>query len=704
MQKGVLGILLASLQIVSLNAQEDLLSLDLEDLAQIKTAKAYSTLIRIDKKYSPSTITTITQKQIQESGARTLDELLEIYAPDIAYMYKVEGNQLGINGIISDRNNKVLMVVNGRMLNVKSRDGGAITERFFPLLGDIEEVQVLSGPGAVIYGPGAIAGVVSITTFDANTFEGLQTNAAVGEGEEYGYVDMKYAQKLLDDIGVFVYAGIDKYNGIDAKRVKNRFAFDYPDKDIQSDRNFPHPTVNLNGWFNKGTRKKLHLQIEKGDLEFWSRFSQDSLATPTYQHFYTSDNTPAKLQHTGMESDQWCSVLNYKQRFSKLTIDYSASYLLSELEKDIIYSDEGVKKINEENLNLKVLLTYNHSHDISYATGIEYTKNRFKNYQNDIMAIFNAPKSWNSELASAYGEAQIVFSERFITIFDGRIDKHTYTDPLFSGRIAAIYKTTQEETLKLNFSRSNRHIDEVDLYQQVNEFHKTPDTESIERMEFIYDRSDTEWKGSFKTTYNIENVVAYNQAINSSELIGKAKFYTLEGSLGYHDSKFDFTLSHLYTKLVDFSLAHEQIPIQNVSANPYGYGNNLANWNTNITKLRFDYQIDRKWKFISSLRVFWGLEGAKDMANYNKSTHQSDTSARYKLPYYDTGTKAFGTSAYLNLSLKYRLDEKTVFYLHGYNLLGLVDEELNKRNYFQTSSNYFIDEPAVSFSLNYKFF
>lgn len=691
-------------------AQENLLELNLEDLSQIKAIATTSTLIKTEKKYSPSTLTRITQEQIQESGARTLDELLEIYVPEIAYMYKVEGNQIGINGIISDRNNKILMVVNGRIMNVKSRDGGAITERFFPLLGDIKEIQVLSGPGAVIYGPGAIAGVISITTFDSTSFDGLQSDAALGYGEEFGYIDLKYATTFANDLGIFIYAGIDRYDGVDKEKVKNRFAFDYPSKNIRADKDFPYPTVPLNGYYNKKERKKIHFHLKKGELEFWSRFTQNSLAVPTYQSLYISKPLPP-LYTTGMESDQWCSVLNYKQNFSDMSVEYSISYLRSELEKNQRFDVPNKKKtINEENLDLKALLTYHQSEAAIYAIGAEYVRNKMNDYQNNNIPIFVTPKSWTSELSSLYGETQYGITQKLMTILDLRIDKHTYTNTLYSGRAAAIYTATPNDILKLNYSHSIRHIDEVDLYQQVNQYNKRPDTESIDRVEFIYNTMPTHWNNTFKAGYNIEDIVSYDLTDRLSRFMGTVRFYTLEGIVSYHTSKYEVSLSHLYTGLIDFKLADDRTKVQNISANAYGYGNNFANWHSNITKLRFDYNYNEKLKFISSLRVFWGLEGAKEMADYNKENYSATDTLphgqviRYRLPYYDSNTKAFKADAYLNLSLRYILNTRTTLYLHGYNLLGLVDEDLNKRNYFQTSSNYFIEEPSASVAINYRFF
>ena len=697
---------LVCVQSVNLLAQEDLLHLDLEDLSQITIKSTSSTLIETKKEYTPSTLTLITHRQIEESGARSLDELLEIYVPQFAYMYKVDGNQIGIGGIISDRNNKVLLLINGRVMNIRGKDGGAVAERFISMLDDIKQIEVLGGPGSTIYGAGAIAGVISITTFDSDSFDGLAVHASAGYVEDFGSIAMKYAAKSDDDFGIFVYAGIDVNDGVDSAKLKNKFAFDYETKDIKAYERYPHETVNLNASFNQETRKKLHLQLKKGGLEFWSRYTQSSLSLPTYQHFYIlyGDNYPW-LRNTGSENDQWCSVLKYTQKVGNFRTTYELSYLQSEYEK-INLSKPGKEreKINEDNIDAKIVTTYKYSENGDFALGVEYLRSRFKDYQKSSIAFYQNPTSWTTNRYSVFAEAKNEWLAKVMTFVDFRIDKHTYTDPLYSARAAVVYPYSRNDVLKLNYSHSLRYIDEVDLYRQYHENNEKPDVESIDRVELIYDKTVFHFSATFKTTFNNHRIVAYNNIFKGTDYIGTAKFYTLEGILRYHAAKYDFVLSHVFTSLNDFTLADERIVRQNVSASPYGYGNDFANWNKNITKVRFDYNYNEKLKFIGSLRVFWGLKGAVDMANYNKNTFPPALPSYYKLPAYEDDTSAFGVSAYLNLSLQYRYNDKATFALHGYNLLGVVDEDISKRNYFQTSSNYFVEEPAVAVSIDYKLY
>lgn len=136
--------------------------LSLKSLFDLEITSA--TLNKTTHKETPAPVTIIEEEQISSSGARNLDELLDIFVPGFQYMPKGEAAQIGIRGTISDRNNKILMVINRRLVNIKGKAGGAIPERFMSMLGDIKQVTVIRNPGSAVYGPGAIAGIIHIET------------------------------------------------------------------------------------------------------------------------------------------------------------------------------------------------------------------------------------------------------------------------------------------------------------------------------------------------------------------------------------------------------------------------------------------------------------------------------------------------------------------------------------------------------------
>jgi len=700
------SIILLSL-VTNIYAQEDIISMNLEDLSKVEVLDRSITLTETNVKDVPSFITIITQKDIQESGARNLDELLEIYVPDVAYMYKVQGNQLGIGGVINDRNNKILLTLNGRDLNIKASDGGAISERAFSMLGDIKKITVISGPGSTIYGPGAIAGVINIETFDAKSFKGFEANVKSGYVERFRSIDMKYATQLSNGVGVFLYGGMDDYDGASDNDAINKVAFDYPDTNIRANKKIPFYTTNINGSYHDEIRRKFHFQLNYNNFVFWSRYTVSGMAIPTSQNLYTY-HIPQYLVNTGAANEQWSNLLSYKQTLdTNFDIDYSLSYVRSKVENTNSIdplNTRGNKKWSEDNINLHILSSYIPNERTKCALGVEYTYNRFGNDTANIITNLPIGTKWHSDMYSIFGELQTKPTVKTTMFLDLRVDKHTYSPVMFSPRLAFIYDINDVDVLKINYNHSVRVPDDADLYYNHEYNGKTSDVESLDRIEMIYTHKINKLQFDFKSSYNQQAVVAYNDVTvpGVTEYIGDLDFYTFEGIFQYTNKNYTFYISHNYTKQLSFSLNDPATSRQNISASDYGYGNDLANWNNNITKLRFNYRFNQKLKFINSLRIFWGMPGAIDMADYNRDTFADAGHAYYRLPVYTDGTRAFEESAYFNSGLEYQFNKRTKLSLHGYNLLGLFDEDLNKRNYFKKTSQYIDEAASFSISLNYK--
>ncbi len=120
--------------------------------------------LELDLEKSPVTMTIIDDEMIENSAVRNLSEALEVYVPGFqAISNKWNGTVWGMRGVTSDRNNKVIVLINGQKQNLQNFHGFA-TEYDLGLMGDIERIEVLRGPAGLVYGSGAIAGVVNIVT------------------------------------------------------------------------------------------------------------------------------------------------------------------------------------------------------------------------------------------------------------------------------------------------------------------------------------------------------------------------------------------------------------------------------------------------------------------------------------------------------------------------------------------------------------
>ena len=194
------------------NAGESLFDKSLEELMAIPITSASLTPLR--EHVRPNTVTVITKEDIRKSGARSLDELLEIYVPNLQFTHHREKlPHLGLRGIISDRDDKYLLVVNGIVMNERT-DFGVMSERDLPTLRDIHQIDVIRGPGSAMYGPGALSMVIYITTESAETFTGMEVSQRVGVVERHSTTEFQYGQKLQDGAGFYVYGGYSHYPGI----------------------------------------------------------------------------------------------------------------------------------------------------------------------------------------------------------------------------------------------------------------------------------------------------------------------------------------------------------------------------------------------------------------------------------------------------------------------------------------------------------
>ena len=90
---------------------------------------------------------------------------------------------------------------------------------------------------------------------------------------------------------------------------------------------------------------------------------------------------------------------------------------------------------------------------------------------------------------------------------------------------------------------------------------------------------------------------------------------------------------------------------------------------------------------------------ADDILHFYAMSGNSDA-----LPAIEPGWEAaYRGNLYLNLGLQYQPSENLTVRLDGYNLLGLFDQDLNKRNYYSSLGDYRSHAAAVGLSLIYNF-
>ncbi|MGL1888639.1 MAG: TonB-dependent receptor [Reichenbachiella sp.] len=718
--------LIAQTDTTSDSEELGLFEMSLVDLLNLKVHSPSLTEVKND--LSPVPVIIISQTDIELSGARNLDELLEIYVPSFIMMYKgYSAHSLGIRGIISDRTNKVLLLVNGKIMNGRTL-AGAVSERLLTMLNDIERIEVIQSPQSSLYGPGAISAVINIYTKDGKT-EGPQNEIQVNQGlvDYFTNVQLRHSRKINDDLSYSVYYGGDYATGASQEDSPTKFTFNGIDGNgdtIISDQATTYPINNLNASYHNQPRHKAHAQIDYKGLSTWVRYTNGGIDFAPDQisvirrDMLDSDTNSYNYTHL-------TAFTNYKNDWGKWGVDARLSYDEfsarvqdrpgSELRKD----NRLAKSHKESELYSRLIFKYTTDKlsvgfgpAVSYETfGLpafggsenEWLLNpRMTGYNYDVNQSDSAnaySESWSTVMLSGIGEVQYSLRKNINLLGGIRVDKHTYTGLMVSPRASIIWKPKANHLVRFQYSRSNRRAEDVDLRYSYLALGKKVEGD-VETIDFYELSGDI---GVHKNVvirpsvyYSNYDVVAWNFADTITENLGKMKYYGVELSAIYKSSKGYGKISHSYTQLIDFNLLGEQAR-NNVSTQPYGYGDDFYNYPSHITKLFYQYSINKKMAINTSLQVTWYLQGAEDAANHNLDSLGNHPAMAIS----DGSTKAFEPSAYLHAGYVYKFTDRLKTSFFAYNLLGLIDEDLNKRVNFQRTSHYRIQ--PVSFALRFDY-
>lgn len=186
--------------------------LSIEELANIKVtsvSKRTETLAA-----TASAIYVITHDEVMRSGAKSLPEILRL-APNLQ-VYQTSASRYvvtarGMNGAQGAQNfsNKLLVLIDGRSVYTPLFSG-VFWDMQDVMPEDIERIEVISGPGAALWGANAVNGVINITTRAASETQGGLVSGWLGDRERG--VGVRYGGRLGEAVAYRVYARTTSIN------------------------------------------------------------------------------------------------------------------------------------------------------------------------------------------------------------------------------------------------------------------------------------------------------------------------------------------------------------------------------------------------------------------------------------------------------------------------------------------------------------
>ncbi len=157
--------------------------LSLEELGSIDVTSVSKKAERLSD--AAASIFVITGEDIRRSGATSLPEALRL-APNLQ-VSRVNASSYAISarGFNSTAGNKLLVLIDGRSVYTPLFSG-VFWDVQDVLLEDVERIEVISGPGATLWGANAVNGVINVITRSARDTQGGFVAAGAGNLEAGG--------------------------------------------------------------------------------------------------------------------------------------------------------------------------------------------------------------------------------------------------------------------------------------------------------------------------------------------------------------------------------------------------------------------------------------------------------------------------------------------------------------------------------------
>ena len=434
---------------------------------------------------------------------------------------------------------------------------------------------------------GALACVINIITENAETFQGQQVTLRTGQIEQLYSVEYKIGKKFKDDSGLYFYTGVARNYGSDE---------DYSPMDS------PYPMtwgyVHDQIGYRDIPKLKFYLDYMNGPFELWGRYTRGGTRFDRPMRWTvdpwdptTRDmNLPPDPRYQEMGYQQLILATNYTFEVSdKFKVDTSFSYDMFDIE--LLYGS-GVNCSREDKYMTKLVAKWNPNEKHSFAFGGSWLREYFgirspgypgKQYWGGIYnpaclsmiyaGLYPMPK-WTTDTFAVFGEHQWRINDKWTSFLGFRMDKNTFTQPLWSSRATLIFTPTDKDTFKVMFSRAVRLNFASEMYlaahpqpywvydEGLGDWVQMPPPpgsktkpEVLYAYELRYERQQTKnlWlAGSiFFHDHKIKGY-SWEGNIQSGTPVGNMQTYGLEFEGIYKKGKNEIILSHSYTKMYDF--------------------------------------------------------------------------------------------------------------------------------------------------------
>ena len=508
-------------------SDQDLTSLDLRDLAQVKVYSASRHLE--DAREAPSSVTVITAEEIRHYGWRTLADILNsqrgfYISNDRNYTY------VGVRGFLrpGDFDSRVLLLLNGHRTNDNLYDSAYFGNEF-PLDVDlIDRIEIVRGPGSSLFGTDALFAVINVITREPTARPSIEVMADVASSwsrsgritasATRGRLSTSLSGSLLDNPGASrlffpEFAGAQTNNGyaenIDGERAARAF------------------------W-----------DLRYGDFSFQSLYASRLKIVPTAA-YATNFNDPGTRT-----TDSFAYFdAGYRHRFTAAT-DLELNGFVHDYDYHGTYAYGGTNppdrflnfdKGRADWTGIEGILTHRMGrHHLTVGGSYEYNLRLMQKnyYQGEPPVLEDHRTSW---LTSGYTELELKVRSDLALRAGGRLDYLSEYGSALSPRLGIVYLPGKRTALKYLYGRAFRAPNTYESYYTDGETQEVPaqllQKENIQTHEVILEHSWNPWLAMTVDGYynHLDHLIDWEtdpandmtRAVNRGQISGKGVEFEL---------------------------------------------------------------------------------------------------------------------------------------------------------------------------------
>lgn len=620
------------------STETDIFAMSLDELMNFVVQTGNLSGLKSSK--NPIAITTISEKEIRISPAKNIYDLIEIYVPGLSVTEHTMGPHPAIRGFSGIRNDKFLLLVNGKFMNDRV-SAGAVSELNMWDLDDIVKVEVIRGPGSIIYGPGAIAGVISLTTRRAGDSEAISLRTSYNAPYNSSRASFDMGFKTPDNnLSAYFYGSIAKTEGTNAAKV---YGVTGDKKGLDQDFTYGYIGDETSKWqddFYKpihmadnfaGPQMKLFLDLNykknwKSSFRYTEGGTSQVFGSSARKAVYEGDDT-LYYDRLATSHRQFTAILeNFTDINEKLSIQTTGSFRAYDFNKKKFDKTITHRRFySDQEIMLNSILRYSPSEKLKIAGGIEYVHSFIgKGWGSDlnemvfggseeIVSDTNALKYSSGDdgyyfigngisynIISAFCEGNLSIHKHLDLQVAARFDDHKWASPVFSPKIALISELNNNQVIKAYWQRSARYLNSETMFIPFSDGNEM-DPEILSTTEIMYSNLLNDkillQVGGF---YNSTELIGMDKNTSlglAGELInlGDLKTYGFELEAEYKTDKMRIGLNHATNLLHSWELGPhtDQQSIQGVSFATYDY--NYQSVDGNGDPYLSDAVIDEKY-------------------------------------------------------------------------------------------------------------